>query len=87
VVYTSSGCHKCSMLKEWLKNANRSFEERSLESVDVMAELVMRDIVVLSAPVLEVGNSIYGETQFFDGNTLAVGRLQEILESNGNGQR
>jgi glutaredoxin len=87
VVYTSNGCRKCLVLKEWLKTANRDFEERSLESVDVMAELVMRDIVVLSAPVLEVDDSIYSETQFFEGNTLAVDRLQEILEDNKNGRR
>ena len=87
VVYTSNGCHKCSVLKEWLKTANTSFEERSLENVDVMAELVMRNIVVLSAPVLEVDDSVYIEAQFFDGNALSVNRLQGILEGNGNGQR
>ena len=87
VVYTSNGCHKCSVLKEWLKTVNRDFEERSLENVDVMTELVMRDIVVLSAPVLEVDNSVYCETEFFEGNTLAVSRLQEILGGNGSGRR
>lgn len=87
VVYTSNGCNKCNVLKEWLKAAKRHFEERSLENMDVMTELVMRDIVVLSAPVLEVENSVYSETEFFEGNTLAVSKLQEILEGNGNGRR
>jgi len=87
VVYSSHGCHKCAVLKEWLTTANTPFEERNLENVEVMAELVMRDIVVLSAPVLEVDNSVYGETEFFEGNTLSVNRLQEILEANGNGRR
>lgn len=87
VVYTSNGCHKCSVLKEWLKTSNRSFEERNLENVDIMTDLVMRNIVVLSAPVLEVDDSVHSETEFFDGNALAVNRLQGILEGNGNGQR
>lgn len=87
VVYTSNGCNKCGVLKEWLKAANRHFEERSLENMDIMTELVMRDIVVLSAPVLEVENSVYSETEFFEGNTLAVNKLQEILEGNGNARR
>lgn len=87
VVYTSSGCHKCALLKDWLRNVNEHFEERNLENVDVMAELVMRDIVVLSAPVLEVDNSVYTETEFFEGNTLSVDRLQGILGGNGNGRR
>ncbi len=87
VVYTSNGCHKCTVLKEWLKSSNRSFEERNLENMDVMTDLVMRNIVVLSAPVLEIGDSVYVEAEFFDGNALAIGRLQGILEGNGNGQR
>jgi len=87
VVYTSNGCHKCSAVKEWLKTANRQFEERNLEDVEVMTELVMRNVVVLSAPAVEVDNTVYTEDQFFDGNTLAVNRLLGILEGNGNEQR
>ncbi len=87
MVYTSSGCHKCSVLKEWLKTSNRSFEERSLENMDVMTDLVMRNIVVLSAPVLEVDDLVHIETEFFEGNALTVERLQGILEGKGNGQR
>ena len=87
VVYSSNGCHKCSVLKNWLRNVNTNFEERSLENVDVMTELVMRDIVVLSAPVLEVDNSVYTETEFFEGDTLSVNRLQGILGGNGNGRQ
>lgn len=85
VVYTSNGCHKCAVLKEWLKTSSKYFEERSLEDVDVMTELFMRNVVVLSAPVLEVDGSIYAETQFFDGTSLTPGKLQEILESSHNG--
>lgn len=87
VVYTSNGCHKCSVLKEWLKTSSRSFEERNLENVDVMTDLVMRNFVVLSAPALEVDDSLHGEAEFFEGNTLAVEKLQGILEGNNNGQR
>jgi len=87
VVYTSNGCHKCSVLKDWLKISHRQFEERDLEDVGVMTELVMRNVVVLSAPVMEVNNTVYTEDQFFDGNTLSVNRLLGILEGNGDGQR
>ncbi len=87
VVYTSNGCHKCSVLKDWLKAANREFEERDLENVDVMTELVMRDIVVLSAPVMEVDKAVYTEDQFFEGNALSLNRLVGILGGNDNGER
>ena len=87
VVYTSNGCHKCSTLKNWLKAASREFEERSLEDVDVMAELVMRDIVVLSAPVIEVDEEVFTEDQLFDGDSLSVNKLEGILGGNGNGEQ
>ena len=87
VVYSTNGCRKCKTLKEWLTTVNTSFEERDLENVDVMTDLVMKNIVVLSAPVLEVDEAIYSETQFFDGDALAIGKLQEILEGNGHGRR
>ncbi len=80
VVYTSSSCQKCSALKEWLKAAKRHFEERSLENVDVMTDLVMRNVVVLSAPVIEFQSTIYTEDQIFEGNSLVVNRLKGILE-------
>jgi hypothetical protein len=67
-------------LKEWLKAANRSFEERSLENVDIMTELVMRNVVVLSAPVIEINKTIYTEDHFFEGNSLSVTRLLGVLE-------
>jgi len=80
VVYTSSGCPKCALLKRWLKNRNAHFEEKNLEDVDVMADLVMRNIVVMSAPALEVEGTVYTEDQIFDGNGPIDTKLSEILK-------
>jgi len=68
------------MLKKWLMHENGDFEERNLEDVDVMADLVMRNAVVLSAPALEVEGTIYTEDQIFDGDGLINTRLLEILK-------
>jgi len=80
VVYTSSGCPKCTMLKKWLENKDADFEEKNLEDVDVMADLVMRNAVVLSAPALEVEGTVYTEDQIFDGDGLSDTKLSEILK-------
>jgi len=66
VVYTSSGCVRCAMLKKWLKNRNIEFIEKNLDDVDVMADLVMRNAVVLAAPALEVEEALLTEDQIFD---------------------
>ena len=80
VVYTSSGCTRCTMLKEWLKNREKEFEEKDLENVDVMTDLVMRNAVVLSAPALEFENIVYGEEQIFNRDGRLNGKLLHILE-------
>jgi len=80
VVYTSSECPKCALLKRWLKDRNADFEEKNLEDVDVMADLVMRNIVVLSAPALEVEGAVYTEDKIFDGEGLIDTKLLEILK-------
>ncbi len=80
VIYTSSGCSKCAMLKKWFKNKNADFEEKNLEDVDVMTDLVMRNVVVLSAPALEVEGTVYTEDQIFDGDGLIDTKILEILK-------
>jgi len=80
VVYTSNGCPKCTLLKEWLKDMNTEFEEKNLEDINVMTELVMRNLVVLSAPALEIEEAFYTEDQIFDGDSLADTKILEILE-------
>jgi glutaredoxin len=80
VVYTSNGCPKCDLLKRWLKDKNAVFEEKNLEDVDVMADLVMRNAVVLSAPALEIGGTVYTEDQIFDGDGRVTIKLLEILK-------
>jgi len=80
VVYTTTGCPRCNMLKEWLKNRNDEFEEKDLDDVDTMAELVMRNEVVLSAPVIEVRGTLYRQDEIFDRNGRINGELLRILE-------
>ena len=80
IVYTSSRCPRCVELKGWLRNRRADFEERSLEDVEVMASLIMRNIVVLSAPALEVKGVVYTEDQIFDGNGTVKSGLFGILE-------
>jgi glutaredoxin len=81
VVYTSSGCPRCVMLKKWLKNKNTNFEEKNLDDSDVMADLVMRNFVVMSAPAIEVGGVVYTDSQIFENNGLIKPDFLKIFEA------
>jgi glutaredoxin len=70
VVYTTNGCTRCDMLKKWLKNKDADFVEKELEDSEVMADLVMRNFVVLAAPAVEVEGTVYTENQIFESNGL-----------------
>jgi glutaredoxin len=70
VVYSTSGCTRCDMLKNWLRNNNTGFEEKNLEDSDVMTDLVMRNFVVMSAPAIEVNGEVYTDSQIFENNGL-----------------
>jgi glutaredoxin len=78
-VYTSSGCPKCSMLKKWLKDRGFAFEEKTLD-MEVTADLIMKNVVVLSAPVLEIEGTFYTEDQLFDGDKLFPTQFLRRLE-------
>lgn len=80
VVYTTNGCTRCDMLKKWLKNKDAVFEEKNLEDVDVMSDLVMRNFVVLSAPAVEVGGTVYTENQIFENNGLISPYFSKLFE-------
>lgn len=81
VVYTTSGCTRCGMLKKWLKNKNTNFEEKNLEDSDVMTDLVMRNFVVQSAPAIEVKGVVYTDNQIFENNGLIKPDFSKIFEA------
>ena len=80
VVYTTSGCTRCDMLKKWLKSKNTNFEEKNLEDSDVMTDLVMRNFVVLSAPALEIDGEVYTDSQIFENNGLIKQTFSKMFE-------
>jgi len=80
VVYTSSGCPRCNMLKKWLKNKDTHFEEKNLGDSDVMTDLVMRNFVVLAAPAIEVKGVVYTESQIFESNGLIKPQVSKLFE-------
>jgi len=80
IVYMSSGCPKCAALKRWLRNKHADFEERSLEDVEVMANLMMENVFILSAPALEIKGVVYTEDQIFDGDGTVKSKLLDIVE-------
>jgi len=79
VIYTTNGCTRCDMLKKWLKNKDTDFVEKDLEDSEVMADLVMRNFVVMSAPAVEVKGTVYTENQIFESNGLITPTFSKVI--------
>ena len=65
-VYSSKNCPRCKALKKWLCKNKLSFTEKSIDDTDVMTDLVMRNLTVLSAPALETENRFWLSHEIFD---------------------
>lgn len=68
IVYSTKKCSKCKNLKRWLKRNKIIFEEKDLADTDIMTNLVMRNLTVLSAPALETKDRFWLSHEIFDEN-------------------
>lgn len=66
IVYSTRKCAKCKNLKAWLRRNKLSFTTKSLDNTDIMTNLVMRNIMVLSAPALETKDRFWLSHEIFD---------------------
>jgi glutaredoxin len=79
-LYSSKNCPRCKALKRWLIQYKVTFIEKSLDDTDVMTELVMRNLTVLSAPALEINNRVFLLDQIFDEHNQLKQELKHFLK-------
>lgn len=58
-IYTKENCGKCTMVKTMLKEKNIEFIEKSVESPDDLAELILAGVDISEAPVVEKDGHFY----------------------------
>ncbi len=80
VVYTTSNCPRCKLLKKWLGENKIAFEERNMEDSEVAADLTMRDVYVLAAPILESGGALHLVDELFCGDELNEKSVKQLVK-------
>lgn len=78
-VYTTSNCPRCKLLKKWLQNNKVQFGEKSMEDSDVAADLTMRDVYILAAPILESQGKLHLVDELFSGDELNENTIRELV--------
>ena len=83
VVYSSSVCPKCDVLKQYLQDHNIEHTVRKVEDPDAQVDALMLNIY--STPALVIGNNILHHLDLFNKNELNEPTLIGFLRSNGHG--
>ncbi len=79
-LYTSIGCTQCLAVKRWLGERSVHFVEKNLSDTNVMSDLVMSNVFIMSAPALEVNGRIYTVDEIFNDGRLNEKLLEQSLE-------
>ena len=79
ILYSSKNCPRCKALKQWLRRNKIPFVTKSLDDTDVLTELVMRDIAVFSAPILETKDRFFLAHEIFDQNNRLTSIFKESM--------
>jgi len=80
-LYTTPNCPRCRALKKWLEQRGIDFVERNLSDPKVMTDLIMRDVYVFTAPLLEVNGRLYSERELFENSgSLKEEFLKAVLK-------
>ena len=79
IVYTSKNCSRCRALKKWLRRNKFAFVTKSIDNTEIMTDLVMRNLVVLSAPALETENRFWLSHEIFDENNRLTSTFKDFM--------
>jgi len=80
-VYTTSNCPRCKILKKWLADNGIAFEEKRMEDSGVAAELTMRDVYILAAPILESDGKLHLVDELFSCDELNQETVRKIADA------
>ena len=59
IIYSTKQCPNCKRLKGNLNKNNIEYTELDLDNIEVAASLILRNIWVQSAPLLEINGMIF----------------------------
>lgn len=81
-IFTKANCIVCSQLKQYMEKKNIPFEEKNINKLmnpATLADLSMRKIYIMSAPVLQIDDEFYTTGEFSTQNILDIVRLENII--------
>lgn len=81
LIYSTSNCPNCRVLKAHLQKKKVQFKETDMATPEALTELRMNGVFTMAAPVLQVGNRFYTYNDLFTGDEIDSKRLESVLNS------
>ncbi|MFW9831468.1 MAG: glutaredoxin family protein [Candidatus Thorarchaeota archaeon] len=83
VVYSSSVCPRCDILKQYLQENNIKHTVRMIEEPDAKVDALMLNIY--STPALVINSRVLRPNDLFSNNRLDKTKISAFLRSKGHG--
>jgi hypothetical protein len=78
-IYSLPDCPKCDKLKEYLEKRRVEFETRWFDT-EAQTDFIMMNMFG-NPPILKAGSAVNPSEELFEGDTLKVNKIMEVLES------
>jgi len=80
LIYSTSNCPNCRVLKQYLKKNNVQFKEVDMATPAALTELRMNGVFTSAAPVLQIGDKFYTFKDIFSQDGIDQSRLEALLK-------
>jgi hypothetical protein len=78
-IYSLPDCPKCDKLKDYLKQRGVDFEARWFDT-EAQTDFIMMNMFG-NPPILKTGAAVNPSEELFEGDSLKVDKVVEVLES------
>lgn len=82
LIYSTSNCPNCRVLKQFLEKRNVQFKEVDMATPAALTELRMNGVFTMAAPVLQIGNKFFIYSDLFAQDRIDHSKLESLLKGN-----
>lgn len=81
MIYSTSNCPNCRVLKQYLEKKNVAYKEVDMATPAALTELSMNGVFTMAAPVLQIGSRFYTYSELFKEDRIDQSKLESLLKN------
>ncbi len=81
LIYSTSNCPNCRLLKQLLDKKKIPYKEVDMATPAALTELRMNGVFTMTAPVLQIGSRFYTYKELFSQDRIDQSKLDNLLNA------